>query len=75
LGAVATGARSDLILVDGDPLDPADVVLDSIDEAMDGIRQTRKKSPDFSGPFGLHRTGPDCLLVAVQGLEPRTLRI
>ncbi len=34
-----------------------------------------KKSPDFSGLFGLVRTMPDFTMVAVQGLEPRTLRI
>ena len=34
-----------------------------------------EKGPDRSGPFGCNRAVPDCLVVAVQGLEPRTLRI
>ena len=34
-----------------------------------------EKGPDFSGPFVLSWTKLDCCLVAMQGLEPRTLRI
>jgi hypothetical protein len=39
---------------------------------LDNIKMKR---PDFSGLYGQYRTILDCAVVAMQGFEPRTLRI
>ena len=39
------------------------------------LDKIKMKRPDFSGHYGQYRTILDCAVVAMQGFEPRTLRI
>ena len=48
---------------------------DPLKSLHDGVLKIITKKVLFTGLFVLHRTLPDYVMVAMQGFEPRTLRI